>query len=744
MSPGSREILTWIKNMKKKSGFPRMVKWMFLSGIAFFIFMTALRLVFFYHFAPAGYTFSNCLSAFLLGLNFDARIVSGILIFPFVIGNLHLQYTPRRRLTTGSWVQLFLTLLVMVFLMIFMKKGHASLSLLTVMGILFLLIGIWLLAAKNCNPFENALSRKIFKVYFFVVTVSLVLLYAIDFEHFDYLHERLNAGILNYTADAKISMGMVWQTYPVITLLLLVAVSSAVIYYLIARWFRKTRNTPFSGSGATRFILALAFGLLLGLGIFGRLNQYPLRWSDAFTFDDNFKANLSLNPVQSFFSTLKFRDSKYDLKMVKTYYPLLQQYLGVPHPDSVNLNYLRPHEVTAPASPPNVVVVICESFSAYKSSMWGNPLNTTPYFNQLCSQGIFFDRCFTPAYGTARGVWAVLTGIPDVEYPNTSSRNPSYVSQHSIINDYKGYDKFYFIGGSSSWANIRGLLTNNIDGLHLYEQEDYKSKSVDVWGISDKSLFLEANKVLKQQKKPFFAVIQTADNHRPYTIPAEDRDVFPLKDYPADTLRKYGFASNAELNAFRYTDFSYQHFIEAAAKEAYFRNTIFVFVGDHGIRGETGSMFPAAWEADGLTTQHVPLLFYSPALLKPQRIDRTCSQLDLIPSVSSLAQVSFVNTTLGKNLFDTLEAPVRFENSAFVFDPGIKQIGIVTDRYCYTHNLLSGREDFRSSKDNVPLAETPEIAVDKKALHDLSQAYYETARYMLLHNKKTGERPQDN
>ena len=43
-------------------------------------------------------------------------------------------------------------------------------------------------------------------------------------------------------------------------------------------------------------------------------------------------------------------------------------------------------------------------------------------------------------------VWAVVTGIPDVEYPNTASRNPAAVDQHTIINDYKGYDKFYFLG----------------------------------------------------------------------------------------------------------------------------------------------------------------------------------------------------------------------------------------------------------------------------------------------------------
>ena len=98
----------------------------------------------------------------------------------------------------------------------------------------------------------------------------------------------------------------------------------------------------------------------------------------------------------------------------------------------------------------------------------------------------------------------------------------------------------YFLGGSTSWANIRGLLTNNIKGLRIYEEQDYKSSKVDVWGISDRNLFKEANNVLKQNAKPFFAVIQTADNHRPYTIPEEDLKEFKKVNLPADSLKNTG------------------------------------------------------------------------------------------------------------------------------------------------------------------------------------------------------------
>jgi hypothetical protein len=124
-------------------------------------------------------------------------------------------------------------------------------------------------------------------------------------------------------------------------------------------------------------------------------------------------------------------------------------------------------------------------------------------------------------------------------------------------------------------------------------------------------------------------------------------------------------------------------------------------------------------------------------LLAPQRIDRACSQLDLVPSVTALAHVPYINTTLGKNLFDTINVnSVRFKNAAFLFDPNLKQIGMVTDEYVYVHNLISGTEDFRSVINNDQLPQTAAVDEDRKAIKNLTQAYYETARYMMLNNLK--------
>ncbi|HUS03309.1 MAG TPA: sulfatase-like hydrolase/transferase [Chitinophagaceae bacterium] len=712
-----------------------LTKWTFAAGFTFLIFMTLLRLIFFEHFKTAGYSFANSSDAFLLGLRYDLRICCAIVFPLLLVGSLHLTYNSRKKLTALSIVRLIAIALFCVFIVFFLKNNKGSTAIILSVIALFLVIFIWLFLKKNCNPFADSTAAKIWKTYFLIVTILLVFFYSVDFQHYDYLHQRLNASVLNYTEDAKISFTMVWQTYPVLTLSIAILISVFIIYWLINKWY-KIINASNSHQQKFQPVFSIILFMLLALAIFGRVGQYPLRWSDAFTFGNEFKSSVALNPVQSFFSTLKFRHSGYDEKKVRYYYPMMVHYLGIQKPDSSKLNFERTYTFSdTTVNKPNVVLVICESFSAYKSSMWGNPLNTTPYFNELSKQGVFFDHCFSPAYGTARGVWAIITGIPDVETSNTASRNPAAVDQHTIINDLKGYQKFYFLGGSTSWANIRGLLTNNINDLKLYEEEDYRAKAIDVWGISDKHLFLEANDILKQQTAPFFAVIQTADNHRPYTIPSEDLDEFNKKEFPTDTLKKYGFDNNDELNAFRYTDFCYQKFMEAAKKEKYFQNTIFVFIGDHGIRGNAGDMFPKAWTEYGITTQHVPLLFYAPALLKPSRLNGTCSQIDILPTVASLIKMPYRNTTLGRNLFDTvMDKSLPFYEKAFLIDPEERKIGMMTNDYYYSSSLLTGKENFSSSKNNDPLP--PTSGSDKKILRDLTNACYETAKYMILNNKK--------
>lgn len=602
-----------------------------------------------------------------------------------------------------------------------------------------LFVGL-LTAIKALDPFRNKKAMKGWLFFYTVFLLVFVLFYLIDFLHFVYLNQRLNASALGFLQDAGISFRMVWQTYPVIRLLLLLVGLTALLRWCIQKFYQRADRASAQPGRANRILWYIAAFLLAAIGIFGRVGQYPLRWSDAFNLGSDFKANLALNPIQSFASSFRFRSSGYDVARVKAAYPAVAAYLGVDKPDVNTLNFSRaglPDSLYnwQGGSKPNVVLVICESFSAYKSSMWGNPLNTTPFFDSLSRQGIFFDHCFTPLIGTAKGVWATVTGIPDVELIKTASRNPMMVDQHTIINDFAGYDKYYFLGGSTSWANIRGILTNNIDSLKLYEEGSYDVPRVDVWGISDKNLFLQADKVLRQNKQPFFAVIQTADNHRPYTIPEEDRAAFKPVTVSSDSLHLYGFESNEELNAFRYTDFCFRSFMEKAASAPYFDNTLFVFVGDHGIAGDAGTMLPPAYTKNGLTAHHVPLLFYAHKNLPAFRLNELASQVDVLPTIAGITGISYTNTGWGRDLLRQHAKDSGAGNRAFILDYNNKRLGTLYNDWYYSEPMQGGQPFLVwAGTQAAPAATAPPAAIDYKWW---SEASYETARYLLLHNQKS-------
>ncbi len=466
--------------------------------------------------------------------------------------------------------------------------------------------------------------------------------------------------------------------------------------------------------------------------LYGVFSFKPLKWKDAFDLNDNFKSYVALNPLQNFFSTLQFRRPSFDDQKAKEYYPLIANFLQLDSSITTGKYYSREVLPNSKAleSRPNVILVIAESFSMYKSSMSGNPLNTTPFFKSLCDSGLFFNRCFSPTFGTARGVFAVLTGTPDVQLSKFSTRNPEAIQQHTIINDFEDYDKFYFLGGSGEFNNFEGLV-KNIEGIHLYQEGSFKSALLNVWGISDKNLFLEAENVLSQEKKPFFGIIQTADNHRPYSIPIEDSD-FVKRTENEDTLKKYGFESLKEFQSFCYTDYCFKKLIEEAKNHDWFSNTIFVFVGDHGVEGEASAMYPEAWNNGQLTDEHVPMLFYAPELITPRLRNETVSQIDVLPTLAGMLHQPYTNTTLGRDLLNTKNKT----DAAFIIHHDEGNIGIVTNDYYYVKNL-------RITKDKLmPLAANPSPVSQaqkdsiKKSLSQLTSAMYETAKWLLVNNKK--------
>lgn len=575
-------------------------------------------------------------------------------------------------------------------------------------------------------------------LFYGVVFFFLFSIYIGDFGHFAYLGLRMNAAFFGMAKDLETSAKMVWESYPVIPCLLALLVAAYISCRLTRRFLSSFVPSRISGLRRVRNFL-LCF-ILLGLAGFGQIstNLFPLRWSHAyFSGNPNITA-LALNPLQNVFDTYRsVKANDYNIEKVRRYYPVMASFLGVDHPDEATLNFERTvpgRPLPAGAQRPNVVLIIMESFSHHKSSFAPYGPDTTPETVALAKESAYFNTYFAPARTTARAIFSLFTGIPDINQSyQTSSRNPFVVNQRLILNEFKEYSKFYCLGGNASWANIRGFLEYNVEGLKLLEEGSWKAPNVDVWGISDLDLFKESHEVLEKaaaEGKPVFMAIQTAAFHKPFTIP-DDRGSFKVEERSPEFLKKYGFVSLDEYNSFRFCDYALSEFMRLAKNSSYYKNTIFVITGDHGLTEHSPSA-PEGYQELRLSAFHVPLIIHGPGA--PVGVyAKSGTHLDVFPTIAGLVGIGYKNYTLGRDLFDP-----RFDDSryAFVGRAAPAPLLLVDGSLCLYDNRDGHAEllryDSKDWKKNLA-GEYPELFT---RLDNLANGIFNTAKYMLYNNKR--------
>ena len=610
-----------------------------------------------------------------------------------------------------------------------------DLRMVVVMSLPLFLLG-WV---KWLNPFKYKLMRYFWLTYLSLVFGIYALFYIVDFGYFAYLNTRLDFSSLRFLENFAISAEMVWESYPVIWISLALVSSVLIFTYIVNKLFINiSKQTTPSLSVLKSIVIGFLSFLVMLVAGYSKLSQYPLRWSDAAFSKHPFANLLAYNPIHYFLDTWKNGRVTYDVKKVKKYYPLLSDYLGVENKNIEKLNFKRAVTPTKQiATKPNVVIVIMESFASYKSSLSNNPLNPSPYLKELADNGWYFKNYFSPSTGTARSIYCTVTSLPDVELKGTSSRNPLIVNQHSIIEDFKGYEKAYFIGGSASWGNIRGMLNQSMDNLKLYEEKDYSASRTDVWGISDADLAIEANKALSQTKEPFFAIIQTSGNHRPYTIPDNTHGFKLRDDITNEDAKKYGFGSVEEFNSFRFLDYSVGLYISEAKKEDYFKNTIFVFYGDHGISGYAGAHTHKGEGSNGfsLGELRVPFVIYSPFIKEHKVYNKVVSETDVLPTIASLAGISYNATTIGRDIFDK-----KFDGKNYAFTihhSSNPTIGLVGSKYYFKTNYDGSHAVLYDIYSKEPMKDhTKEKPLLAKSMKDLTYGIFEASKYIPYFNKR--------
>ena len=591
----------------------------------------------------------------------------------------------------------------------------------------------------NNKFFNKKVYKKISTIYFTLTYLVITLFYLFDFGYYTYLNTRLDATSLRFFNDLKISAQVLIESYPIIKGSVILIIFIFIIYKLKASLYKKLapHNKTLSKK-VKAFYIILPF-LLMSFGVYNSFTHYPLRWSQAFFSKENTVNQFALNPVLYFFDSFAFRSSGYNLEETKKYYPAVANFLNLPK-DSL----LFEREVTFKNTykkKPNIVIVMMESVGTAPMSYYGNPIKSTPKLDSLAKNSVHFTNFFVHKAGTAGSVFASITGLPDIDNVKTASRNPMIIDQRILFDQFEGYEKLYFLGGSANWANIRGLFQSNINNLKIFEEGSYDSeKRADVWGIDDHELFKESNKELTKlhkEEKPFIAYIQTATNHMPFTVPEQKESFKPLKEneVPEKLLKRSGFKSVAQLNALRYLDFNVDTYLKRAKKAGYYENTIFLFFGDHNTAMNEFDFMERKEFALGLSVHHVPFFIHAPKYATPKVISKESNLIDLFPTTASLAKINYTNYTLGSDLLDS----TRTEHASFLYKKisGEPALELVQNGFSYTRTLQTGKTALHLLNANKLIDVKDKHLDTTKSMDSLLQGLYNATKYLYYNNKKT-------
>lgn len=576
-----------------------------------------------------------------------------------------------------------------------------------------------------------------------LLTFFIGLFYFIDFATMSYLQQRASANLLKLASEGSASLGMVWQSYPVIKCFLALIAITVLFEILVKKIIYSVSKQK---QQLTWKSSLLPFLILFGL-IYGQLAFYPLRWSDAYFSTNHFITQFTLNPILHFYQSYGFRKVEFDREKARKYYPIVAKYLGVNEADLdlKNLNYGRKIAAKPGILPPrtNIVIFVMESMATFKTNLGKNPLNPTPYLEKLASESIYFDRYYVPVQATARSIFSLMTGIPDVAFNKTSSRNPLTVEHHCLMNYFTDHEKYYFLGGSSNWGNIEGLFGRNIKGINIRDS-NFDSPRADVWGISDYHLFLEAHKEfekLHQNNQPFVAIVQSSGYHRPYTLPKNIEGFdYTLKKNEQE-LKQYGHSSLEEFNSLRFQDFALGNYFQVARKSAYYENTLYVVFGDHGLPHENAQQSSQIHKELLLDNWHVPLLLHAKKYFAPEVKKDLFSELDIFPTLLGLLGKGYENTTLGFDVWEQKSQNKSREIFTFSWWARPAQYGLMEEKYYYRGQYEQSGDIYEYNLDDVsaPLVGLKNNLLYNqrfKEMEDLSIGIYETARYMLYHNKE--------
>lgn len=570
-----------------------------------------------------GFSFGEWLQVFLLGAVNDlcAATIGFAFLWLFSMSVSETKYGK-------PWGYIILGILVAAFCYvtfcntIFDEYGSAAPLVATIV------LGYWAgsFALRLFVPRLQPLWSKGWLAALLAIYVSAILFNAVSEYYFwNEFGVRYNFIAVDYLVYTNEVVGNIMESYPVIPMTL-----GIVVVTLLVTWYffrSELVQTECLKGWRWKAVIGPAYVAALFAAI-GLLN-FNTRFQDS---DNVYVNELQANGLYKFYDAFVKNTLDYEQFYLTRPEAEAEAFVhGVYQSTGDNLHAVRAEgeEIRR-----NIVLITMESMSASYMERFGNTERITPALDSLYKLGLAFDRVYATGNRTVRGLEAVTLSLPPCPGQSIIKR-PNNAGMHStgaLLRD-KGYNVTYFYGGNSYFDNMETFFGGN--GYEIVDQKQYAPDEItfqNIWGVSDEDSYAKAIRTLGQRARsgrPFFAHIMSVSNHRPYTYPAGR---IPI---PNDAKSRAG--------GVMYSDYALGEFLDAASREPWFGNTVFVITADHCASSAGKTEIP-------LEKYHIPAMIYAPAFVAPGSVGKTASQIDLMPTLFSLLGMDYDSWFYGRDI----------------------------------------------------------------------------------------------
>lgn len=167
------------------------------------------------------------------------------------------------------------------------------------------------------------------------------------------------------------------------------------------------------------------------------------------------------------------------------------------------------------------MLISCESFGAEFSRLYGSPRDLTPNFDAFAQRGLWFSNAYASGTRTVRGLEALAASFPPIPTVSILRRpgNDGIATWGRVMREL-GYETSFLYGGYGYFDDMNAFYAGN--GFQVLDRNDIEQvRFENIWGVSDEDLFDLALRHASEQHaggKPFFSIVMTTSNHKPYTF----------------------------------------------------------------------------------------------------------------------------------------------------------------------------------------------------------------------------------